>query len=542
MNTFSVIYHMMRADFLERARRTSFLVILGLAMLAGYVYIPPADSMTLALALGPWRGVYNSAWIGTVFGILTVILLPLFGYFLIKNTIERDRLTRVGQIIATTPISKPAYILGKWLSNLATLTSMLLVFNVMALVMQLMRAEVSTINGWALSAPIWLMGFPVIALTAALAIWFESVPFLSGSLGNIVYFIAWLLFMDNIGLPGIFRYDIGAIQPHADVLGLSYPLAALQEIGRQVAPSFDGHFNFGGAEYGVVPQVVDWAGVDWSGMFLSGRLFWLTIATGIAAAASIPFDRFDPALGSVTDSGSRLTRFCNSIFPRRAHVEPMVEPAFAPESKINLSPLADRISRSRFGAILLAEFKLLLKGKKWWWYGIAIAISLLGLIGPPGGKNVTSVVAMAWPVLAWSALGTRETYFETYKLIYSATRPLGRQVIAVWLSGVALGIIALTGVSLRAIQEEQVQYLPVFLVAALFAPSLAFALGTWSGTPRLFEVIYLSWWFIGANGVRPLDFMQTQQATPSFPMLIAYLILAMILLILGLAGRWRQMR
>jgi len=145
MNTFSVIYHMMRADFLERARRTSFLVILGLAMLAGYVYIPPADSMTLALALGPWRGVYNSAWIGTVFGILTVILLPLFGYFLIKNTIERDRLTRVGQIIATTPISKPAYILGKWLSNLATLTSMLLVFNVMALVMQLMRAEVSTI-------------------------------------------------------------------------------------------------------------------------------------------------------------------------------------------------------------------------------------------------------------------------------------------------------------------------------------------------------------------------------------------------------------
>ncbi|HEY3474104.1 MAG TPA: hypothetical protein VGK56_05800, partial [Anaerolineales bacterium] len=208
MNTFPMVLHMMRADFLERARRTSFLVILGIALLAGYLYIPPADSTTLALALGPWRGVYNSPWIGVVFGVLTVILLPLFGYFLIKNTVERDRLTRVGQIIATTPISKLAYMLGKWLSNLATLAAMLVMFNLMALFMLFLRAEVRELDLWALSAPIWMMGFPVIALTAAVALWFESVPFLSGSFGNAFYFVAWLLFMNYVGLPGIWSYNI----------------------------------------------------------------------------------------------------------------------------------------------------------------------------------------------------------------------------------------------------------------------------------------------------------------------------------------------
>lgn len=542
MNTLSVIYHMMRADFLERARRTSFLIILGLSMLAGYIYIPPVDSTTLALALGPWRGVNNSAWIGIVFGILTVILFPLFGYFLVKNTIERDRLSRVGQIVATTPISKPAYILGKWLSNLATLTAMLVVFNLMALVMQLVRAEVLHIDLWALSAPIWLMGFPALALTAAAAIWFESAPPLSGSFGNVIYFIAWLLFMDYVGLPGMFRYNIGTIQPHADVLGLSYPLAALQEIGRQVSPSFHGHFNFGGAEYGGVPQVVVWSGLDWTLPYIGGRVFWLMFAIGLAATASIPFDRFDPARDSESNPRSRMKRFWRSLLPDRRIPNPAPEPGFAAPSKVYLSPITDRVSRSRFGAILLAEFKLMLKGRRWWWYAIAIAVSLLGLIGPPGGRRVVPVLAMLWPVLAWSSLGTRETYHETYKLIYSSAHPLRRQVPAAWLSGVLLGILALVGPGIRMLINGQTEHFSVFLIAVLFIPSLAFALGAWSGSPRLFEVIYLSWWFMGANGVAIFDFMQVHQKVPNPQISAVYAGLTAALFIIGLAGRSRQIR
>lgn len=542
MNTLSIVFHMMYADFLERARRTSFLVILGIALFAGYLYIPPADATTLALALGPWRAVYNSAWIGVVFGILTVILLPLFGYFLIKNTIERDRLTRVGQIIATTPISKLAYVLGKWLSNLATLGVMLIMFNLMALFMLFLRAEVPSLDLWALSLPIWMMGLPVIALTAAVALWFESVPILSGSFGNAIYFVAWLLFMNTIGLPGIFQYNIGTIQPHADILGLSYPLASLQEIGRQVDPTFNGHFNFGGAEYGVVPQVVNWTGIDWLGAFAAGRFLWLTFALFFAAAASIPFDRFDPALGRATGITSTLKRFWETILPQRTRTQRRNEPSFLSESKVMLSPITERLSHSRFGTLLWAEFKLMVKGQRWWWYGIAVAISVLGLVGPPGGDGVTSVLAMAWPVVAWSALGVRETYYDTYKLINSSTHSVMRQVFAAWLAGVLLGVIALTGVCLRALIEGDTIHFSVYLVAVLFAPSLAFALGALSGTSRLFEAIYLMWWFMGANGPRIFDFMQAQSDTPSTIQTVIYLLLAIALFIFGFIRRLQLIR
>jgi hypothetical protein len=533
---------MMRADFLERGRRPSFLIILGVALVAGYLYIPPAESTSLALALGPWRGVYNSAWIGVVFGILTVILLPLFGYFLIKNTIERDRLTRVGQIIATTPISKVAYILGKWLSNVATLAAMLLMFNLMALFMLFMRAEVPEVDLWALSAPIWMMGLPVIALTAAAALWFESVTFLSGSFGNAVYFVAWLLFMNYIGLPGIWSYQIGEIRPRADILGLSYPLASLQEIGRRVDPAFSGHFNFGGAEFGVPLQVVTWMGIDWLGTFAAGRLIWLTVALGLAAAASIPFDRFDPSLDRSSGTESNTRRFWNSILPGRKPSQAVNEPPFVLQSRVMLSPIRERMSSSRFVTLWLAECRLMLKGQRWWWYGIAVAISLLGLAGPPGGRDVTSVLAMAWPVVAWSSLGMREAYHDTYKLIYSSTHSVIRQVFAAWFAGVLLGIIALSGVGLRALVEGDTMHFPVYLVAVLFAPSLAFALGALSGTSRLFEVIYLVWWFMGANGPRLFDFMQAQSEIPSPAQTGGYLALAILLFILGFARRVSQIR
>ena len=534
MQTLRLIYHMTRADFLERSRRTSFLVILGLALLAGYAYIPPTDSTTLSVALGPWRGLYNSAWIGIVFGLLTVILMPVFGYFRVKNSIERDRRTRVGQIIATTPVSKPVYVLGKWMSNLVTLSAMLLVFNLMALVMQLLRAEVSQVELWALSAPIWLMGFPVIALTAALAIWFESVPFLSGSLGNVVYFIAWLLFLEFIGLPGVFEYQIGQVEPHHDVLGLTYPLAALQEVSNQISPGFAGHFNFGGADYGVLPQAVEWQGLDWDWTYMLGRLSWLAAALGIAALAALPFDRFDPARASVSQKDSPLKRFLSIRKKQTA------EPAFVDTVKVQLSPLADRVSRSRFASLLVAELKLMLKGHPWWWYAAAAFISLLGLAGPPGGGAITPQLAVLWPVAAWSWLGTRENSFDTAKLIFSSTHPLKRQMWAAWSAGVLLALVALTPVSLRLAIEGEAGRLSAFVAAALFIPSLAMALGSLSKSPRLFEVVYLCWWFLGANGVKPLDFMQGAQNSLQPVLLVSYLTLAGIFLLLGIAVRRRM--
>src|SRR5512136_3419345 len=117
MNHWRTLYHLMRADLFERARRYSFLITLGFVIFAAYLYVPPKEADYLTLGLGNYRGVYNSAWVGGAVAVLSSAVLSLPAFYLVKNAIERDEQTRMGQIIATTPLSKPMFTLGKALSN-----------------------------------------------------------------------------------------------------------------------------------------------------------------------------------------------------------------------------------------------------------------------------------------------------------------------------------------------------------------------------------------------------------------------------------------
>jgi hypothetical protein len=73
----------------------------------------------------------------------------------------------------------------------------------------------------------------------------------------------------------------------------------------------------------------------------------------------------------------------------------------------------------------------------------------------------------------------------------------------------------------------------------LFVPALALALGVWSGGSKLFEVLYVLWWYTGPlNSLAGMDFMgaHTDGLWP------VYLALALALLVVAVVGRWRQLR
>jgi ABC-type transport system involved in multi-copper enzyme maturation permease subunit len=91
--------------------------------------------------LGEYRGVYTSAWIGVMVSLVTTTFLSLVGFYIVKNAVDRDRQTGVGEILASTPHSATAYLLGKFFSNFAVLTSMLGVLVLAAIAMQFLVAE-----------------------------------------------------------------------------------------------------------------------------------------------------------------------------------------------------------------------------------------------------------------------------------------------------------------------------------------------------------------------------------------------------------------
>ena len=124
MSRARALVQLVRGDVLERARRHSFLVTLGLTLYAAYMFLPPNHAPYATLNLAGHRGIYNSAWVGCLVAMLAQSFLTLAGFYLVKNAVERDRRTGVGQILAATPLSGPTYLLSKLLSNFAILSAM----------------------------------------------------------------------------------------------------------------------------------------------------------------------------------------------------------------------------------------------------------------------------------------------------------------------------------------------------------------------------------------------------------------------------------
>ena len=191
MTSFRILFHMMKADYLERVRRYSFLITVLVSIFIVFKYLPSSNENYLTLSLNDIRGIYNSAWVGSAIATLASMLLSLPAFFLVKNAIERDVQTGVGQIIATTPITRWMYTMGKMWSNFVLLMSIVSVLIVSALAMQLIRGEDYSVDLVQLLLPFLYSTLPTMALVASIAIFFESVPLLRKGIGNFIYLILW---------------------------------------------------------------------------------------------------------------------------------------------------------------------------------------------------------------------------------------------------------------------------------------------------------------------------------------------------------------
>ncbi len=527
MNAWNIIFHMLRADFLERTRRYSFLLTLCLGVYLGYM----VNVGKLVLHLDSYRGVFNSAWVGTLIALVITFFLGIFGFYLVKNSIERDVRSGVGQIIATTPLSKAQYVLGKWLSNFAVLSALVGVLALAGLLMQLIQREDAVLRVWPLLAPILLIGLPMMAVVAALAVFFECVPWLRGGFGNIVYFVLIMVIIvtgiENTGMPWL------------DITGVSQIMPNLSAAAHAAFPDYQGGFGLTFTNDFITQSFV-WPGLDWTPALIAQRLAWILVALAVSLLGALFFDRFDTARAGMRAPRRPKTRPAGPppVLPEIA--EPMASPA-----GVRLTPLPTPLTfHPNFLRLVWLEGWLLVKGLKWYWYAAAAGMWLAGLLSPPkAAQEIVLVIIAIWPVLIWSRLGVREALHQTGQLVFPSVRPLLRLLASAWLAGALLTALLTASVALRLALAGQPSALLAWLLASLFIPSLALALGVWSQSSKLFEVVYLLLWYIGAaNRASELDYLGvTSQGLPyARPLLMAGLILGLCLL--AVLGRWRQLR
>ena len=558
MKGLRVLYHIVRADFYERFRRYNVLIIIGLAIFLTILYLPPQGVGRLSFNVGGYRGIYNSAWVGATVTVLIVIFISLPGFYLVKNAISRDERTGVGQIIASTSLSKFQYIFGKVISNWAFLGATAGVAMFAAMGIQLIRGEALKISVLGYLLPYLLVTLPMMALVAAVAVLFESIRWLRGGFGNVVFFILFLVSywmmaaLSFAALPTTTGAGSPSIPLIPEPTGALEIFRSISVAGMELIPDYQGGLDLGNPfqVYGPINTFV-WNGVAWTVPSILRRLLWVGIAVGIASLAATFFDRFDPSTPAI-----RVRR--KKARSRFELGSQLARPSPVTLTNIALSTTASRGSRmSIFLHLVGSEVRLMLKGQRWWWYLVALGLILVALILPAAeSRQIVLPFVFIWPLLIWSQLGNREIQNRTDQLVFSAPFPLRRQLMASWTAGFVLALVASSGVIVRLILASGWNAVVSVVVAAAFIPAAALALGTWSGGSKLFEVVYLFLWTLGpmnqmvtalgfplvADQFLALDYVGSSDAAISAGMPLYYAVFTILLLVLALIGRKRQPR
>jgi hypothetical protein len=539
MITISTLYQIMRADFLERIRRSSFFITLLAIIAVTYFFIPAMDAPFYAyINIGGYRPIYNSAWIGLNVTFLMAEFFPWFGFFLVKNAIERDRRTGVGEIIASTPISRQAYILGKWLSNLAVYLAITIITILSSLILQFIRAEDFRVDMWALVSPFLFVLLPLMVVMAALAVFFESVRWLRGGFGNLVYYIVF-----------------GLLVFLGDVQGVNATWKSVyQACGvRFTGCSIDRQIDLEGGDILRNLATFEFSGVIWTAEMVLARLAWVGIALGFVALAGMFFHRFDPAKAGEGFGTSIFTKIKKTVpgflsvhVGKNNSNEEILDASLGKSQPAhNLNPLPDtKVSPVRVWAqLLVAELRLTFKSVHWFWYLGALGIIVATFATPPDiGCIFVLPLAWVWPVLIWSLLGVREVQYHAEAMVLSTPYPLGRHLPVIWLVGELVTFALGMGVFVRIALAGDWGGLVAMVIGAIFIPSLALALNCWSNSSKLFQAVYLFLWYLGSvQGVFFLDFLGHYPGIFSTGLPWVYATLAIFLIFAAVAGRRRQM-
>lgn len=136
-------------------------------------------------------------------------------------------------------------------------------------------------------------------------------------------------------------------------------------------------------------------------------------------------------------------------------------------------------------------------------------------------------------------MGCRETRHFTRQMIFSAPRPVWNQLPAAWLAGLTVAALMGAGFAFRFVRAGEIASLASLLAGILFIPSLALALGVWTGSSKAFEVVYVLFWYLGLlNKVLEFDYVgvHTQDYQG------AYFLLCIVLVVLAFLGRRRQIQ
>ncbi len=386
------IYHVARADFLQRVRSRRLLVVLAIVALFGYLVnvgqIELAYQIENGDAVTNVHGANTSAFVGLKAGMTGSMVLLFGGFYLMKGTLERDRVHDVDQLVACSTITDRTYLLGKWMSNIGLGVVILTTLGVATVINHAVHGvgptELLTLVG-----PIIVLALPLSALVGAVALLFETVDRLSGTLGNIAYF-----FLAGFALAGLQSAEghtpseLPLWVKSIDIMGHLAVYSLTADALHTVVPDASGVLPSFGALNGD-EQMFHYSGRTWPLWIYVQRTGLFLPAIGTVLVATIPFTR----RSSSTDSeGSGWLSRLGSLVPAVSQSNEVTEKTAETPTvdSMSLTRVEDRTNWS-FWRLVAAEIRLAVRGHRWWWYvcAVALVVAPIGVLVRPGTSSTS---------------------------------------------------------------------------------------------------------------------------------------------------------
>ena len=479
-----------------RLRSTGTIVTVLVLFAAAFGYVPPPGSNRVSIM---WKtggemvsGTYTVGFIGAIVAMLTAMLLPLVGFYLVSGSVRRDLERRVWPILAATPTSTASYLLGKWLAAVAYLMVLAAIGLVPAVILFVQHGTGEFAVGQLL-LPWLLMAPPAMLFTAAMALLFDVTPGLRGRGGYVVWFFAWaFLFMM---IPG----NLGNMldnDPDNDRL-TSYDPAGLVLFDHLIEASAQTPVE--SVSMGVVILDEPVRRVPFPPLRPDGKLVAMRFAA--AAWTAVP-------LGLAIALFARTRRTAGRSLRRgRAAAAAMALPLDAAGAAATpAGPLALRAhpTRPRLSRSVLAELILTWRAASWLkWPLVGCALAALVVPGDARGAFTAVFLLLLAPPIAEAA--AREQLAGTAAV--SLAQPgVPRSVVGWKAAAVGLFVLLAGAPVLAAAFLRSTEHGVAMALALAFLAAAAVGLGYLSGGGKLFLGAYTALWYVAIQRDSPLDF------------------------------------
>lgn len=477
------VFAIAKADALIRFRRLSTIVVFLILGAIAYLWVPDPKSGYALMQIAKGRALYNSAAIGVATAILGTFFVCMAGFYVVSNAIRRDAQTRCGSIIAATTMRSGEYIAGKFLGNVLFLGVFFGGFMLVSMVMVIVRGEAPLEPLVFLEQYLLIAPAPIVYVSA-LAILFESVPWLSGRFGDVAYFFLFMLSM-TFG-------TVAALEGGMHWAVYFDPTAMSSTLLQMKTTLHTNSLSIGASHFDVHQPPVVYHGLMPTWGFLAQRLVAMFVPLPLLLIARASFHRFDPVRVKVAAKGQGkwLSRFNTALKPLTRW-------------------LGGRGPVSADAAMTITSAPL-----------IGVAVIVAAFLPLPG--------AFAALAIAIADVACRDSQAGTMALIRSAPRVREQFV---WWKTASAGVIAVAFLAIPALRAGVRGFIPL-VAGAFFVVALATALGVVSGNAKTFIVVFLSFWYVTLNdrGATPaLDFAGFYgKATPAI--IAAYAALGIALL------------